>query len=55
MFWDKKVEGVFFFPLPHWSRKWLLNEEVAYKRLIKCTNAVELRNIGKCWYEARCK
>jgi hypothetical protein len=38
------------------SRKLLiLNEEVAYKRMINCTNAAELRNVGKYWYEARCK
>jgi hypothetical protein len=30
------------------SRKWLIVfGEVAYKRTINCTNAVELRNIGK--------
>jgi hypothetical protein len=28
------------------SSKWLIvNEEVAYKRIINCTNAAELRNI----------
>jgi hypothetical protein len=38
------------------SRKWLIvNEEVTYKRAINCTNAVELRNIGKYLYEIRCK
>jgi hypothetical protein len=29
------------------GRKWLIiNEEVAYKRIINCANAAELRNIG---------
>jgi hypothetical protein len=31
-----------------WSRKWIIDkEEVAYKKIINCINAVELRNIGK--------
>jgi hypothetical protein len=34
-------------------RKWLIiNEEVAYKRMINYTNAVGLRNIGKYLYKA---
>jgi hypothetical protein len=37
------------------NRKWLIdNEEIAYKRLIYCTNAVELRNIGKYLCKVRC-
>jgi hypothetical protein len=39
-----------------WSRKWLIvNEEVAYKTKKKCTNAVELRNIGKYLYKIKCQ
>jgi hypothetical protein len=37
-------------------RKWLIvNEEVAYKRVINCTNVVELRNIEKYMYKGRRK
>jgi hypothetical protein len=37
------------------GRKWLtVNEEVAYKRIINLTNAVELRSIGKYLYKIRC-
>jgi hypothetical protein len=38
------------------SIKWLIvNEGVAYKRIINCTIAVELRNKGKYLYKIRCK
>jgi hypothetical protein len=38
------------------SRKWrIVNEEVAYKRIINCTNAIELRNTGKYLYKIRYK
>jgi hypothetical protein len=38
------------------SRKWLtVNEESAYKKIINCTNAVKLRNIGNYRYKVRCK
>jgi hypothetical protein len=37
------------------SRKWVTaNEEVAYKRILNCTNVVEL-NIEKYLYKIRCK
>jgi hypothetical protein len=30
------------------SRKWqIINEEVAYKKIINCTNTVQLRNLGR--------
>jgi hypothetical protein len=38
------------------SRKWLmLNEWIAYKKIINCTNITELRNIGICLYKMTCK
>jgi hypothetical protein len=38
------------------SRKWLIvYEEVVFKRMINCANAVELRNMGKYLYKIRCK
>jgi hypothetical protein len=38
------------------SRKWLmLNEGIAYKKIINCTNIIELRNIGIYLYKIRCK
>jgi hypothetical protein len=38
------------------SIKWLIvNEEVAYKRTINCTNATELKNIGKYLFKTRRK
>jgi hypothetical protein len=37
------------------SRKWLfVNEELSYKKIINCTNAVELGNIGNDLYKIRC-
>jgi hypothetical protein len=50
MFRDE-VEGTIFF-----SRKLLIiDDEVPYKRLINCTNAIELSNIGEYVYKTRCK
>jgi hypothetical protein len=38
------------------SIKWfVVNEELAYKKIINCTNAVELRNIGNYLYKTRRK
>jgi hypothetical protein len=38
------------------SRKWLrLNEWIAYKKIINCTNITELRNIGSYLYKIKCK
>jgi hypothetical protein len=38
------------------SRKWFtVNEEVAYKRTINCTNAVELKHTEKYLHKIRCK
>jgi hypothetical protein len=38
------------------SRKWqIINEEVAYKKIINCTNTVELRNLGRYLYKIKCK
>jgi hypothetical protein len=40
---DEEIEGTFFS-----SRKWfIINEGVAYKRMINCINGAELKNIGK--------
>jgi hypothetical protein len=37
-------------------RTWLIvNEEIAYKRIINCTNAVDLVNTGNYLYKIRCK
>jgi hypothetical protein len=37
-------------------RKWLIvNEEIPYKRIIPCSNGVELRNTGKYLHKIRCK
>jgi hypothetical protein len=38
------------------SRKWLkLNEWIVYKKIISCTNSIELRNIGSYLYKIKCK
>jgi hypothetical protein len=38
------------------SRKWqIINEELAYNKIINCTNTVELRNLGKYLYKIRRK
>jgi hypothetical protein len=38
------------------SRKWLnVSEELAYKKIINCTNALEIRNIGNYLLKIRCK
>jgi hypothetical protein len=33
----------------------LFNEELAYKKIINCTNTVELRNLGRYLYKIKCK
>jgi hypothetical protein len=38
------------------SRKWqIINEELAYKKIINCTNTAELRNLGRYLYKIKCK
>jgi hypothetical protein len=38
------------------SRKWLTgNEEIAYKKIINCTNTLEIWNVGSYFYKIRCK
>jgi hypothetical protein len=38
------------------SRKWLrVNEVAAYRKIINCTNTLEIRNIGSHLYNIRCK
>jgi hypothetical protein len=38
------------------SRKWpMVNEQIAYKKIINCANAVELRDIGNYLCTVRCK
>jgi hypothetical protein len=38
------------------SRKWLtINEEIAYNKIINCTNTLEIRNIGMYLYKIICK
>jgi hypothetical protein len=38
------------------SRKWqIINDELAYKKIIICTNNVELRNLGTHLYKIKCK
>jgi hypothetical protein len=38
------------------SRSWqITNEELAYKKIINCTNTVELRNLGRYLYKIQCK
>jgi hypothetical protein len=40
----------------HLSRKWqIINEELAHKKIINCTNTVELRHLGRCLYKLKCK
>jgi hypothetical protein len=31
------------------------NEEIAYKKIINCTNTLEIRNIGSYLYKIKCK
>jgi hypothetical protein len=33
----------------------IINEELAYKKIINCTNTVELRNLGRYLYKTKCK
>jgi hypothetical protein len=33
----------------------IINEELAYKKIINCTNTVELRNLGIYLYKIKCK
>jgi hypothetical protein len=33
----------------------MLNEGIAYKKIIKCTNITKLRNIGNYLYKTKCK
>jgi hypothetical protein len=50
MFGNEEVEGTIF------SSKWLSkNEDLAYKRKIKCVTATELRNTQKSLCKIRCK
>jgi hypothetical protein len=50
MFGNEKVEEKFL------SRNWLmLNEWIAYKKIINCTNIIDLRNIGIYLYKIKCK
>jgi hypothetical protein len=40
----------------HRSRKWqIINEELAYKKIINCTNTVELRNLDRYLHKIKCK
>jgi hypothetical protein len=52
MFQEEDVEGTFFF-LTSCNRKWVVNEEVACKRLINYSSAVKI--IEKYQYKARGK
>jgi hypothetical protein len=36
-------------------KRLLVIEDIAHKRMVHCTNAVELRNIGIYLYKIRCK
>jgi hypothetical protein len=37
------------------SRKWLtINEEIVYKKIINCTNTLEIWNIGSYLYKIKC-
>jgi hypothetical protein len=50
MFGNEEVEGTIL------SRKWfMVNEGIAYKKVINCTNIIELRNIGNYLYKIKCK
>jgi hypothetical protein len=50
MFGNEEVKGTIF------SRKWLrLNEWIVYKKIINCTNVIELRNVGSYLYKIKCK
>jgi hypothetical protein len=33
----------------------MLNEEIAYNKITKCTSTIELRNTGIYLYEVKCK
>jgi HKD family nuclease len=38
------------------SSNWLnIDEDVAYKRIMNCTNVADLRNVGKNLYTISCK
>jgi hypothetical protein len=38
------------------SRKWqTINEELAYKKIINCTNTVQLRKLGRYLCKIKCK
>jgi hypothetical protein len=32
-----------------------INEEIAYKKIINCTNTVEITNLGSYLYKIKCK
>jgi hypothetical protein len=38
------------------SRKWqIMNEELTHKKIINCSNTVEIRNLGRYLYKIKCK
>jgi hypothetical protein len=38
------------------SKKWhIINKEQAYKKIINCTNAIELKNLSRYLYKIKCK
>jgi hypothetical protein len=38
------------------SKNWhVIHEELAYKKIINCTNTVEVRNLGRYLYIIKCK
>jgi hypothetical protein len=37
------------------SRKWqIINVQLAYKKIINCTNTVDIRNLGRYLYKIKC-
>jgi hypothetical protein len=46
--------GLVWFKTGTWKLK-IIYYEVGYRRVIKCTNVVELRNIGEYLNKVRCK
>lgn len=49
IFGNEKVKETVF------DRKYIVGEDVAYKRTLHFINAVELENIGKRLHKPRCK
>lgn len=56
---NKRIRHIYFWNVKRQrdgeNKFWMISDETAYKKIISCTQIIQLKHLGKFMYKLRCK